>query len=85
MARQLTKQEVSQLFMGKLEEKVRCCDCQNQDKIMPNHSRLGPSQHNKFCPVPVNGEVLVNGMNNDQALRAWRRCECFVWNGEKEA
>lgn len=76
-------QEATEILEKKNKQRkdlVRCCDCINQDKILLNQ---GVTQRDKYCPVPINGQLLLNGMRNDQALKAWRMCDNFKWNGEK--
>jgi hypothetical protein len=62
---------------------VRCVDCRHRSELVPNRNMAGYSAHDKYCPVPINGESLRNAMRSDQAIRTWRRCPNFEWDGKE--
>lgn len=60
-----------------VQERVRCIDCKHSQHLLLNRNWMGASPRDKYCPVPINGVTLLNGMKTDQALHAWRICPYF--------
>lgn len=79
-----SQRKAASVAMGEKKGFVRCCDCIHRHEIVENRGSLGSNPRDKYCPVPANGQTLLNGMRSDQALRAWRKCPSFEWDHGKE-